>query len=426
MSPVWRPTVVLGSTVLVTGTLLVLAVAVRRPDLVVLAAPFVVCLAVALARRPATTSPELELHVPAEAAWEGDVPVVRLAVQPASGVQVVQIGVQHATGLQALGPGTLVCLVPGQDIEIPFLASRWGHKPIGPLSTVLVAGHGLLAARGRSHPGGSIAVLPSRQLFTAGSAAPVGGGFVGVHRSARAGDGTDIAQIRPFQPGDRLRRISWPASARTGRIHVTATLQDLDIEVYLVIDSGAEVGRDSLEGGSSLDVTVRAAAAVADHYLRTGDRVGLLDLGSRRRMTPARPGARHLRRLLGALLDVAPDLVAVDEAPVHDPRLRTIPTRALVIVFSALLDERIERQLSTLARRGDPTLVIDTLPPAAYPQTRQESTSLAWRLALLRRDTLRSRLADHGIPVVAWRGAGSLDHVLLRLARSAAMPRPRP
>jgi len=52
-------------------------------------------------------------------------------------------------------------------------------------------------------------------------------------------------------------------------------------------------------------------------------------------------------------------------------------------------------------------------------------TALAWRLALIRRDTLRQRLAEFGVPVVRWHGAGSLDQVLLGLTRAAAMPRRR-
>jgi len=104
-------------------------------------------------------------------------------------------------------------------------------------------------------------------------------------------------------------------------------------------------------------------------------------------------------------------------------------------VFSALLDDEIAGRIAGFARRGNPTVVVDTLPAAARPPARgpqpgrgdpaDPATALAWRLALLRRDTTSARLTAHGVPVVAWQGAGSLDHVLTRLSRSASAPRRR-
>ena len=51
---------------------------------------------------------------------------------------------------------------------------------------------------------------------------------------------------------------------------------------------------------------MRAAAAVAEHYLRAGDRVGLVDLGQRYRLVPARNGRTQLVRMLDVLLDARP------------------------------------------------------------------------------------------------------------------------
>ena len=57
-------------------------------------------------------------------------------------------------------------------------------------------------------------------------------------------------------------------------------------------------------------------------------------------------------------------------------------------------------------------------PPGSTPD-------LAWRLQRLQHDYDVDRLADAGIPAVAWRGAGSLNTVLARLSRAAAAPRVR-
>ena len=50
---------------------------------------------------------------------------------------------------------------------------------------------------------------------------------------------------------------------------------------------------------------------------------------------------------------------------------------------------------------------------------------LAWRMRLLERDQVLARLASLGCPVVAWRGAGTVDDVMRRLARRAQLPQGR-
>ena len=42
-------------------------------------------------------------------------------------------------------------------------------------------------------------------------------GLIGQNRSRRGGDGSEFFAIRPFQPGDRLRRVNWRTTLRTGR-----------------------------------------------------------------------------------------------------------------------------------------------------------------------------------------------------------------
>ena len=54
-----------------------------------------------------------------------------------------------------------------------------------------------------------------------------------------------------------------------------------------------------------------------------------------------------------------------------------------------------------------------------------ELASLAWRMRRVERSVVLDRLAALGCPVVAWRGPGTLDDVLHRLARRAQLPQVR-
>jgi hypothetical protein len=78
-------------------------------------------------------------------------------------------------------------------------------------------------------------------------------------------------------------------------------------------------------------------------------------------------------------------------------------------------------------RRGIPVMVIDTLPEGSVPAAREgvpaQVADLAWRMRRVERDLLLDRLAGTGCPVVSWRGPGTLDEVLRRLARRSQLPR---
>ena len=138
-------------------------------------------------------------------------------------------------------------------------------------------------------------------------------------------------------------------------------------------------------------------------------------------------GRRHLRRILGRLAAVRPARLRDDEGG----RLHLRTTGGtVVIVLSPLLSEVIGTATATLQRRGLPVLVVDTLPDevgalvAGRAPTRSVA-DLAWRLRRTEREQFLTALAREGCPVVAWRGPGTLDDVLHRLARRAQLPQAR-
>ncbi len=256
---------------------------------------------------------------------------------------------------------------------------------------------------------------------------PRAAGHVGGHRSRRPGQGGEIAGVRKFGPGDRLRRIDWRVSLRTRELHVVATLSDRDAEVVLLLDVLHEAGRSGGIDGvpSVLDTTVRAAAGIAEHYLHRGDRVSLVQYGYQVRRLRAGSGRRHYLTTLEWLLDVAPSGSAGEPpATMFGPHL--VPGNALVMVLTPLIDVRSAGMLANLTRAGRFVMAVDTLPAVlADPSVPPPGggigrwTSVAQRLWLIERANLIGQLREVGVPVVPWGGAGSLDEVLRGVARIA-------
>jgi uncharacterized protein (DUF58 family) len=429
--PAWVPTRALGRSVLLTGLLLVLGVALGRVDLVLLAAPFAIGAAIGLRRMP-RSAPELTIDADDEHTVEGGHVDAALTVANPDviGYDLVVVRTRTSPWLtleHADRPFAITVPADGwAAVELPGEAMRWGRQDVGPAAARVAACGGLLACRPVVTAARDVRVYPVTDPFNATEAMPAAAGLVGNHRSRRPGEGGELAGVRPFAPGDRLRRIDWRVSLRTRDLHVASTLSDRDAEVLLLLDVLGEVGASGGVAGSAsvLDTTVRAAAAIAEHYLQRGDRVSLLEYGATaRRLRPA-TGRRQYLTVLEWLLDVRPDPVERDQ---YDNVFGAhhVSSDALVMVLTPLVDPRSADMLAQLTQSGRYVVAVDTLPPGVTPQNRNEWTPLATRLWRIERDNVLGRLREHGVPVVAWAGAGSLDLVLRDVARLASAPRGR-
>ena len=428
--PVWVPTRAFGRTVLLTGLLLLLGVALGRVDLVLLAAPFAIGAALNLRRRP-VAAPEITISADEAHLVEGggvDAGVT-VANPDAVGYDLVVVRARTSPWLRLEHSDRPFALTVAADgwatIDLPGEALRWGRQDVGPAAARAAACGGLLASRPVVTQARGVRVYPVTEPFKATEAMPAAAGLVGAHRSRRPGEGGELAGVRQFAPGDRLRRIDWRVSLRTRDLHVASTLSDRDAEVLLLLDVLGEVGLSGgVRGDSSvLDTTVRATAAIAEHYLHRGDRVSLLEYGSTaRRLRPA-SGRRQYLTVLEWLLDVRPDPVQTDQQYENVFGAHHVSSSALVVVLTPLVDPRAADMLAQLTQSGRYVVAVDTLPPQAAPPVKNQWTALATRLWRMERENVLGRLREHGVPVVAWAGAGSLDLVLRDVARLASVPR---
>jgi len=62
--------------------------------------------------------------------------------------------------------------------------------------------------------------------------------LAGDYRSILLGEGTELAQVRPYVPGDDVRRIDWNVTARTRVPHVRVQLAERVLVTWLVLEIG--------------------------------------------------------------------------------------------------------------------------------------------------------------------------------------------
>jgi uncharacterized protein (DUF58 family) len=306
-------------------------------------------------------------------------------------------------------------------VAIAMRGTHWGRHDLGPINVVAVSSW--CAFRWKAlDVGHQVTALPLPEVFDAAASQHRANGLVGLNRSSRPGEGGEFSGIRLFQTGDRLRRINWQRSLRSGELHVTSTYADQDTHVALFVDALADFGpSEGIDGAaSSLDTTVRAAGAIAEHFLLRGDRVSLHIFGSRGRSTvPPASGRAHLRRILELLATIEPDSSRAGAVRIG----RTaIPGDALAIMLSPLISPVALERAAAIASHGLTVAVVDTLPENVHSGD-DVTTELAWRIRLLERRREVRVIEQVGVPVIVWRGPGSLDPFLREIARRAAAPR---
>lgn len=424
MSDGWQPTAAHARALVGGFGLAAVAVLARRPDLLVVAVPLVGAAVWAAVRRP-YAEPRVRQSLGHAVVREGDATTWHVRVDDDEGlVEDVAVVLDAPPWIERLpddGQRAAALAVDGEDaLDVAVRPVRWGRRTVGPALVVASgAWGGYRWSRYTPDDERSLLALPRPARFDAAAPPVLRPGVVGVNPAPRQASGTEFATIRPFQPGDRLRRIHWRQSVRTGSLHVTATWADHDRHVVLLVDALDDVGPSEGLGGrsSSLDTAVRAAGAIAEHHIGIGDRVALVALaaGGIRRVPPS-TGRRHLRRLLEVLASLEPEARRTDTGAVPPG----LGPGTLVVLLSPLATPAALQRAVTLADHGLTVLVVDCLPPdVATAPSDDPDANLLWRIRLLQREREVRRVEQAGIAVVPWRGPGSLDVVLRDLHRHA-------
>lgn len=417
----WEPTAAQVRAIALGGLGTFLAVVGRRVDLLVLATPFIVAAVWGHLRRPTDTI-EVTASLDTTILREGQSTslTARLEPPPRDCDSIVTLAKAAWFDIE---PETGVQMVTGGAAAFQVRSLRWGSHDLGTVSAASSSPWGAFRTGPIDLPILSTSTLPLPAVFDAKSPPPHPRGVVGLNRSSRPGSGNEFNTIRQFQPGDRLRRIHWPTSLRVGELHVTSTYSDEDAHVVLLIDGFSDLGpREGIDGRpTSLDMTVRAAGAIAEHFLSANDRLSVRTVGAADVPTLGiGSGKNHLRRVLDVLSTIRP---ASERRDTGRRAIQGLDPMALCLVLSPLIDPTMLEVTSTLAARGMTTVVIDTFPTHLIDDAESPYEALAWRMRMLRREPQLAALRARGVAVAPWAGPGSLDHVLRDIARQAGAPK---
>jgi uncharacterized protein (DUF58 family) len=128
----------------------------------------------------------------------------------------------------------------------------------------------------------------------------------GDHRARDLGGGMELAQVRPYEPGDDVRRIDWNVTARMQVPHVRVDVPERALTTWLVLDCSPSMQFGTADRRKA-DVAEGVSIAMAHLSSQRGNRLGVVTFGGAvdRRVPPRTGRAALLATLLDAELDGA-------------------------------------------------------------------------------------------------------------------------
>ena len=395
------PIIKLRLYVALTALGAIAALASGHVEFIAVAAPFGVfaALGVALAREPRI---ELSAEVTPERLLEGDEFAVRVEVGQVAAIGQLAFEIRPPVGLAVLGDARRTLRLPpreGRELRFELRADRWGGYRAGDLTCRGRDRLGLIEYQLQPFALPAIRVFPGVQQLRA-MLDPIQLQATAGSRVARElAEGIEFAEVRPFRPGDRVRRVNWRVTARRGTPYVSDRHPERNADVILFLDTFTDVGEAR---AGTLALAVRAAAALTSAYLARKDRVGVIGFGGVLQGLGPRLGNAQLYRILDSLIGSEVVLSYAQKRVSFVPR-RLLPAKALVIAITPLIDERSISALLDLRARGFDLAVLDVSPVPMVASGDGPAAALAYRLWLLKRDALRARFEQLGVSVSEWR-----------------------
>ena len=405
---------------------IVAAMATGRAEFAVMASPFVVAVLTGLAL---TKRPQLDIDTsyPVATSLEGDEVETSVAIAPAAGSDTrrlrVEVAIEVAPALAVVDPpggraawaGRTTNVDEGNRFTARLTTNRWGNHAVGPVHIRASDSFGLIAWEGSTATVGSVRVLPDGAAVRRLVAPLRTRATFGSQVTRSAGAGIELADIRPYQPGDAARNINWRTTARRGTTFVTDHHPERNADVVIMIDTFADANPGSSGApatSSTLAQAVRGAGALAAAYLAARDRVGLVQFGGSVQWLRPAPGRRQLDNIIDRLLSARAAWFE-GPRPIGVINRQALPARAMVIALTPLHDARMVDALVELRRRGNDLVVLRLAAPSrSQPGSNPPLVDAAhrlWQLELAE----RARLLDGiGVPVALWTGSEGLETVL--------------
>ncbi|WP_339256521.1 DUF58 domain-containing protein [Paenibacillus sp. FSL R5-0713] len=257
---------------------------------------------------------------------------------------------------------------------------------------------GLIEHRGKFKAKGEFRVLPRTvfipywQLYDRKSR--LSGPQTALTRSRR--ETTQINGVRDYVYGDRLSRIHWNATAKTGNWKSKEFEHESVPKTILVLDALAS----SYEHGDAFEIAVSTAASLLEYGARERMGMGLLTLSDETSYMAPSESQLERQKMMHHLVDIQYNGQDTHLLPGVERIARQLPQGAYFVVISPQKDEKILELLRWADTRG-------MTPCHILMDTSESRRSAEWN-AMLRGRGTRSFTVSHLQELPTVMGGGSV------------------
>jgi uncharacterized protein (DUF58 family) len=239
-------------------------------------------------------------------------------------------------------------------VEVAVVPTVRRKQTFGAMALRAVTRMGLLARLMRVRHAHSVVVVPSltnirrfRLLALQHRLSDAG-----VRALRLRGEGTALAGVREYVPGDDPRLLDWKSSARHSRLIVREQSVERSQTVMCMIDCGRAMTQ--LAGAySRFEHVLSSALVLSDVAAASGDRVGMIAFDDVvRAFIPPQKGNAALRALRTSLTSLDATMSEPDYAAAFRLLAMRQRRRALIVCFTDVVDARVARSFAAFAGRS--------------------------------------------------------------------------
>lgn len=233
---------------------------------------------------------------------------------------------------------------------------------------------------------------------------------IGRETVRHTGRGEEFERLREYRPGDPLRLVHWPSTARLGHPVVKEFQRDIVTGATVFCDLHL-LAQSGLGDMTSVEYRLRVAASVAADAIRRGHLTRVVAVKEPPEQTRLAGGAGHLAAVLDWMATLKPEGQGSFEAAVTARANRLTPGATAVLVTSSIhVDADALRGLLRLLRLRRVKAVLVAVDDRSFLKLRREQETLHSGAPTL--DALLALARDEGATAFAVRNGDSIAHAL--------------
>ncbi len=182
--------------------------------------------------------------------------------------------------------------------------------------------------------------------------------FAGEYHSAFRGQGMSFSEFREYTPGDDVRAISWPLTARAGKPYIKVYEEERELTLMMMVDVS---GSGDFGSGPYLkgEVIAHLAALLSFSASKNSDPVGLILFSDQvEHFVPPKKGRAHVYRMLRDLYYFKPKSNGTNIRVALEYLQGVLKKRSTVFLFSDFQDQGYDSTLRRIGKRHDLVAVV--------------------------------------------------------------------